>query len=310
MHAPAPVPYRDRLATLVEQRGGSRLCLGLDPSPSALDLVGGMGSSRADRGRAIARFGELVIGAAAEHAVAIKPQLAWYEAAGVDGIAALADTVAAAREAGLLVVLDGKRGDIPHSAAAYADAWLGDDAASGICGDALTVNASPGTDSLAAMAEVAHARGCDLYALVLTSNPGAEGLQGVRVTTAGDGDAAGQPWWQLVARAVPECGVGAVVGATQSHALPALRAALPDAPLLVPGIGAQGGSVSALDALDVAGTPPTLVPVSRSLLPSREEAAGRSPAALGEAIEAAAAELASSLGRRAAVDVGAAHPLG
>jgi orotidine-5'-phosphate decarboxylase len=255
--------YRDRLAALVDERA-SRLCIGLDPSPEALELVGGTGRTRAQRGAAIERFGALLLDGAGAQAVAVKPQLAWYEAAGSDGVAALEATVERARDAGLLVVLDGKRGDIPHSAAAYADAWLGDDAASGVRGDALTVNASPGTDTLAAMAEVAHARGCELYALVLTSNPGAAALQAVAV--AREGGSGGEPWWTLVAEAVTRCGVGAVVGATRPEAFGALRTALPTAPLLVPGVGVQGGSLDDLEALDAPLAPPSLVPVSRSLL--------------------------------------------
>src|SRR5690606_38542979 len=106
-----------------------------DPSPAAVSLVApevSRADSRIRRAGAMERFAGLVIESVRDYSVAIKPQIAWFETAGAPGIRALERTVAYARAAGLLVVLDAKRGDIPESARAYADAWLGESAASGI----------------------------------------------------------------------------------------------------------------------------------------------------------------------------------
>lgn len=271
------VPDRSRRARFVDRLArraadtSLALCAGIDPSPDALALLDGApvttGSARATTAGAIERFAGLVIESVRDHAVAVKPQVAWFEAAGAPGIRALERTVAFARTAGLLVVLDAKRGDVPHTAAAYADAWLGDAASTGAGGDALTVNAVVGSDSLRAMADIAAERHCAVYALLHTSNPGATSLQSA--TLAG-----GEPWWHLLARELAavdaELGggvVGAVVGGTRPGLLASARGLLPGSPLLVPGIGAQGGSVEQLAPLVDPGAPTSLVVVARSLLP-------------------------------------------
>jgi orotidine-5'-phosphate decarboxylase len=209
-----------------------------------------------------------VIEAVRDDVAAIKLQLAWFETAGAPGLRALERVLAFARRAGMLVVIDGKRGDVPHSAAAYADAWLGELAESGVGGDAMTINAAIGPDALAAMVEVAAARHCALYALLHTSNPGAASLQAAPL-------ADGRPWWHLLATQLAEADaavgggvVGAVIGATQPDALRQARELLPMAPLLVPGLGAQGGAVADLAPLATPDAPATLVNASRSLLPN------------------------------------------
>lgn len=214
------------------------------------------------------RFAGMVIEAVRDEAAAVKLQLAWFETAGAPGMRALERVLAFARRADMLVVIDGKRGDVPHSARAYADAWLGERAESGVGGDALTVNAAIGADALAVMAEVAAERGCALYALLHTSNPGASEVQAAVL-------ADGRPWWHLVAAQLAAADaaagggvVGAVLGATHADVLRQARALLPNAPLLVPGIGAQGGDVADLSLLTSDGAPTTLVNSSRSLLPS------------------------------------------
>lgn len=249
------------------------LCLGIDPAPEALQLLAParlVGTDRSARAQAIERFGCTLVEAAAGHAAAVKPQLAWFEHAGHEGIRALERIVEDARAAGLIVVLDGKRGDIPHSARVYAQAWLGEDAASGIRGDALTVNGWIGPDSMRAIAEVAHERDCQAYVLVLTSNPESGTFQ---LMTDGDGDA----WWLRVARVVEELGLGAVIGASRPTQLVDAARHLPSAPLLIPGIGAQGGSASDLLPLIRRATPdaaPLLVNIARSALPSTPMPAG------------------------------------
>jgi orotidine-5'-phosphate decarboxylase len=254
--------WERRLAARCEQVD-SQLCAGIDPSPEACALLPDSSVAGLDAGARAARaelLARCIIDAVADVAVAVKFQLAWFEHAGAAGIEALGHCVAAAHDADLLVILDGKRGDVPHSACAYADAWLGHEAASGIGGDALTVNTWTGGDALEQMQEIAAARDCGLYALVHTSNPGAAGLQAVQL-------ADGRPWWHLGAELVDSVGCGAVVPATDPHVLASARELMPRAPLLVPGLGAQGGSPSSLpDSIFEA--PPVLGSASRSLLPS------------------------------------------
>jgi orotidine-5'-phosphate decarboxylase len=160
--------------------------------------------------------------------------------------------------------------------------------------DALTVNASIGIDALEAMGAIAAERHAALYALVLTSNPGATLLQGAHLDD-------GRPWWELLATEVAAVDarlgggvVGAVVGATRPHLLAPLRRLMPTAPLLLPGIGAQGGSADDLRDLAAAGspaTPPSLVVAARSLLPTEP----LDTPAFRFAVTTAARDLAASL---------------
>ena len=289
-----PHSYAERLAARVAATG-SYLCVGLDPSSAACELLATSSSAgsgrdlggsdlpsrstrqtsshgddppsidrRVTRAAAIERLCCAIIDVAAPYAAAVKPQLAHFEAAGSPGIAALERVVDHARAAGLLVVLDAKRCDIPHSAAAYAEAWLGSGASSGIAGDALTVAVWPGRDTLAAFAEIAEARSCGIYALVLTSNAGADDWLTQPTTRAGE------PLWHDVARAVADCGnhVGAVIGATRPDDLSRARELMPRSALLMPGIGAQGGSIDALARVASTTAVPALVNASRSLLPA------------------------------------------
>ena len=299
------VPERSRRASF-QQRLARRAadaplaaCVGIDPSPDSLALLHGIDigvrgrAGRTTRAGAIERFAGLVIESARDHAAAVKPQIAWYEAAGAPGIRALERTIEFARTAGVLVVLDAKRGDVPHTAAAYADAWLGDDAATGMGVDALTVNAAVGIDALEAMARIAAERHTALYALLHTSNPGAALLQSAQLVD-------GRAWWELLATEIAAVDervgggvVGAVVGATRPELLAKARMLLPNAPLLLPGIGAQGGSVDDLGPLVVAGpdAPTSLIVAARSLLPTEPSDTG----AFRHAVSTAAAQLAASL---------------
>lgn len=300
------IPDRRRRSSFVQRlarrAGGAplALCAGIDPAPAALELLGPLAlgtpgqRARVATAGAIERFAGLVIESVRDHAVAVKPQVAWFEAAGAPGIRALERTIAFARTAGLLVVLDAKRGDIPHSAAAYADAWLGDGATSGAGVDAITINPATGRDAVEAMAEVAAQRHCALYALLYTSNPGAATLQAAELAVGG-------PWWHLLARELRDVDeqlgggiVGAVVGATRPGIVAEARELLPAAPLLLPGVGAQGGSQHDLAPLaEHPHAPTALVPTSRALLPS--EPGGTHAFRFG--VDAAAARLAASLAR-------------
>lgn len=288
-------PFAERLAIRAHGRP-LVACAGIDPSPEAVALVArSQQPPRADRrvtaAAAMERFGGMVVEAVRDHVVAIKPQLAWFETAGAPGLRALERVVDHARRAGLLVILDTKRGDIAHSARAYADAWLGDDAGSGICGDAMTVHATVGADALHPMAQLAAERGAGLYALLHTSNPGAAQLQDAILHD-------GRHWWQVCGDVLAEVDasvgggvVGAVVGATQPAVVSRVRDILPNASLLLPGVGAQGAAVTDLAPVATPGAPPSLVPVSRALLPDTP----LETAAFRHAVTTAAARLAREL---------------
>lgn len=206
--------------------------------------------------------------------VAVKPQLACFERLGPIGWRVLGRVVEAAHEEGLLVVADGKRGDVPTTALAYAQALLGETPTPsgpvrGLGADAITVNPLLGGDALEPFLESANAVGAGLFALVRTSNPGAADFQ--------DLEADGRPLHEHLASFVAEradrlmgesglSGMGAVVGATAPDRLGRLRALMPDAIFLIPGIGAQGGRPEDLGPAIAPGRPASvLVAAARSI---------------------------------------------
>ncbi|MBS1870694.1 MAG: orotidine-5'-phosphate decarboxylase [Actinobacteria bacterium] len=243
----APSHFADRLIGRVEATR-SHLVVGLDPDlrelpPELLDGVGDLAGAAA----AAEAFATAVIDGVAELVPAVKPQSAFFEALGSAGVAALEAVEAHARRAGLLVIEDAKRGDIGSTMAAYAAATLGrvriaaDEDAPAIPvhdADAVTVSPYLGPESLAPMIDVARTFGKGLFVLVRTSNPGSGAVQ----------DAVGERVAQMVdalgADGVGTRGyadVGAVTGLTYPEQAPVLRALMPRALLLVPGLGAQGG---------------------------------------------------------------------
>lgn len=187
---------------------------------------------------------------------AVKPQVAFFEQLGPEGMTVLSRVIRRAREAGLVVIADAKRGDIGSTAAAYADAWLSgsDPDRAMFAADALTINPYLGSDSIAPFFETAVERGAGLYVLVRTSNPGAADFQDRRTED--------RTLFSAVADMVEGLAessrdgaygqVGAVVGATWPEELIAIRKAMPHSPFLIPGYGSQGGSaadvVAAIDA--------------------------------------------------------------
>lgn len=262
---------------LVARRVGERrsqLVLGLDPDPARLwpDAAGaaeGKDGSRA-AAAAVAYHCRALIEAAGGSSVAVKPQLACFERLGAPGREALGEVCRAAREAGLLVIADGKRGDIDVSAAAYAESlFSGIDSpfgrVDGLQADAATVNPYMGMDTLRTFAGCAAASGAGLFVLVRTSNPGAADFEDL---PTGDG-----ALWERVAAAVDSLGagapglsnVGAVVGATEPEHLARARELMPTAVFLLPGVGAQGGSVEALAPAFAPGPAGGLVTASRSI---------------------------------------------
>lgn len=253
--------FAGRLVDAV-RRCRTPVLVGLDPRWESLpDALRGQGDAR-DRA-AVAElyttFCREVIDVVAPLVPAVKPQAAFFEQLGPPGMDALARVIAAARDAGLLVILDGKRNDIGSTAAAYADAYLGPSPLSAWGADALTVSPYLGADSLDPFVDVAVERGAGVFVLVKTSNPGG----GMFQDQAGP---SGRPLYEQVAEYVQQlatrtrgkCGygaVGAVVGATYPEQLASLRAAMPATWFLVPGYGAQGaGARDVRDAFAADGT--------------------------------------------------------
>ena len=244
------------------------LCVGLDPRPELLpdEVFRGVRDGPAGLARALERFCAGIVEAVAEHAVAVKPQLAFFEQAGHHGLAAAERVSELARERGLLVIADGKRGDIGSTAEAYAAAYLGPRGRAAPLADALTVNPYLGADSLEPFAEACRASGGLAFVLVRTSNPGGADIQELEL-------ADGSRVWEHVARIVASLApvAGAVVGATQPGAVARARELMPEATFLLPGVGAQGGDVAALGPAFAPGPAGGLVSASRSILYASRE---------------------------------------
>jgi orotidine-5'-phosphate decarboxylase len=205
-------------------RNQSLLCVGLDPSQSQMAIPN------------IAEFNAAIIEATKDLVCAYKPQMAFYEAQGIPGLKALEKTLAAI-PSNIPVILDGKRGDIGNTARAYAKAMFENWGA-----DATTVHPYMGGDSLEPFLDYADK---GVIILTRTSNPGGADLQGLEVeSTAGRG-----PLYHQVAHMAQQLNthgnVGLVVGATYPAELGEVRAICPEMPILVPGVGAQGGDLEA-----------------------------------------------------------------
>jgi orotidine-5'-phosphate decarboxylase len=249
------VLFGDRLVQRV-QTVGNPVVLGIDPRIDQLPSgwLGRFGNDGEGRARAVAAFGRELVDLAARRVPAVKFQAAFYEALGPAGMLALHETAAHAMQAGLIVILDGKRNDIGSTAEAYAQAYLTASKADEPApwpADALTVNPYLGSDGILPFTREAQVSDKGIFVLVRTSNPSAREFQDLSVE--------GEPLYRHVARrlsewAAPHRGasgyslVGAVVGATYPDELHELRALLPGVWLLVPGYGSQGGT-----AADVAG---------------------------------------------------------
>ncbi|HEX6490963.1 MAG TPA: orotidine-5'-phosphate decarboxylase [Gaiellaceae bacterium] len=265
--ASATITFGDRVAEAVERKR-SQLVVGLDPRLDLLpvELRGDAHVARSAAADAVARFCCGIIDAVAPHAVAVKPQLAFFEVLGADGLRALERACAYARSAGLLVLADGKRGDIGSTARAYASAYLEGEPP---LADAITVNPYLGRDSLDPFFGASRRNGGGVFCLVKSSNEGGGDVQDVRLSD-------GSPLWQHVAKLVAEWGeelvgehglssIGAVVGATQSRSIGEARRLLPRSILLLPGVGAQGASPGDLARAFTSGPASALVAAARSI---------------------------------------------
>jgi orotidine-5'-phosphate decarboxylase len=278
------IPFADRLAALVEERR-SQICLGLDPDPARLgpgEAQPAVGEEAAQlAGAAVAADCRTLIERAGPACVAVKPQLACFERLGPPGWAALGEVCEAARAAGLLVLADGKRGDVPVTATAYAQALVGETptpwgAVPGLGADAFTVSPLLGLDSLEPFVAAAEAAGAGVFALVRTSNPGAADIEDLPAPEA--------PLHERLAKLVDGLagrlegsgglsGMGAVVGATEPSHIARLRELMPRATFLLPGVGAQGGQPELLGAAFAPGPAAGLVSASRSIAGDPDPAA-------------------------------------
>ncbi len=250
-----------RLDAVLTARGS--LCVGIDPHAALLRAWG-----LSDDVAGLERFAFTCADALAEKVAVVKPQSAFFERFGSAGIAVLERTIARCREAGALVLLDVKRGDIGSTMAAYADAFLGARAVAPV--DAITLSPYLGMGSLQPAFDAAHAAQAGVFVLALTSNP--EGPAFQQAVTRTGPTVAQSVVDDLAARnraATPIGSLGVVVGATvrpsEAGMLPIDLTHL-NGPYLVPGIGAQGGTASDVARLFGRGLACVLPSVSREVL--------------------------------------------
>jgi len=275
--------YADRLLSAIDRKG-SPCVVGLDPRIELMpDFIV---NSREDWPPAdairhvIGNFNRVVIEAVNDLVPAVKLQIAFYEQYGLPGLQAFVDTIQFAKDCGLIVIVDAKRNDISSTAGAYANAFLG---RTNIFGqsqpifdvDCITVSPFLGRDSLMPFIEACSAYGKGVFVLVKTSNPGSSDLQDQKLAKSGD------PISKDLARMVANCGtavigefgyssIGAVVGATFPHEAKELRVLMPQAIILVPGYGAQGGTAEGAAACFNTDRRGAVVNASRSIIYSHE----------------------------------------
>jgi orotidine-5'-phosphate decarboxylase len=278
----AVAPFGERLAAVFAETG--RLCVGIDPHAGLLDQWGLPDSAEGAR-----EFGLRVVGATAGLAGVVKPQIAFFERHGAAGYAALERVLHEARDAGLEVIADVKRGDIGSSVDAYAEAWL--TPGSSLEADAVTVSPYQGLGSLEPVLRRAEAAGKGVFVLAATSNPEAAAIQRAVLQqssragdTVGGAIVAGVTAWNQGRADASGRGtgsVGVVIGATVD-----LRAAgidrdgeppRPGLPVLAPGFGHQGAAATEYRGIFGALADGVLVAESRSLL-------GAGPDGLADAI--------------------------
>ena len=235
--------FGDRLSIALT-KNQTPLCVGIDPHISLMpDLFRGF--SPKEQIEKLESFSLACIEAAQGRVPAIKPQVALFEKFGAQGMEILQLIGRTAHDAGLLVIMDAKRGDIGSTSVAYADAWLGENAP--FYSDALTVNPFLGIDTLEPFVNEAVNSNAGLFILLRTSNPGSADLQELRSDN--------KPLYQhLAEKLLPIINshlgntgwssIGIVIGATNPKEAKFMRALLPSCPFLIPGFGAQGADAS------------------------------------------------------------------
>ncbi len=274
--------YADRLSAAVQKKK-SAVCVGLDPvfdrlPPSireGLDLSDPLEAGA----QAIETFCRRVCELVADDAATVKLQMAYFERFGPPGMRAARNVALAARELGLIVIGDIKRGDIGSTVGAFADAYfgetrVGDVSAEAFPWDAVTLSPYMGSDSIRPFLDACRDRGKGLYVLVRTSNPSSKEIQEL--------PSDGSPVFHHVARLVDEWGreyrgasgfssVGAVVGATFPRELAEARERMPHTPFLVPGVGAQGATAADVSAAFDSAGDGAVVNSSRGILYAYEK---------------------------------------
>ena len=267
------VRYRE----VVAERG--RLCAGIDPHPELLKQWGLPVS-----GAGVRAFGDICVEALATSVAVIKPQVAFFEAFGSEGFAALESVIGGCQAGGALVIADAKRGDIGSTMDAYARAWL--DPASPLCADAVTVSPYLGFGSLSPAIDLARSQGRGVFVLARTSNPEGAALQ----LSEREGLTVAQQVVDAAAAANRDGSgtVGVVVGATREHGLDLADLS---APVLAPGLGAQGATAEDLREVFAGSDLGWVLPSSsRAILrygpdvPSLRDAALRSAAEIESAL--------------------------
>lgn len=246
--------FSDRLDNAIKERGNP-ICVGLDPRFDQLpkfireEMTKAHGRTPKAVAESFIAFNKGIVDAVADIVPICKPQIAFYEEYGWEGIRAYEETVRYAKSKGLLVISDAKRGDIGATAVAYAKAHLGDrvdgkDA--GFEADALTVNPYMGRDTMEPYLEVGASSGRGIFVLVKTSNSGSGDLQDlVLVAIKSVAEQVAEIVHSMGQKHRGQCGltdVGAVVGATYPEQAEHLRTLMPDTFFLIPGYGAQGAT--------------------------------------------------------------------
>jgi len=272
--------FADRLCAQILKKD-SRVVVGLDPRweslPQAIrrDAVKKHGRTLDAAADAFGRFAAGVIEQVAPFCVAVKPQIACFEACGPEGFSAYQEVVRTAQDFGLLVIGDAKRGDIGATCESYAAAHLGGVRIAGktfhpLVTDAVTVNPYMGIDSVQPFLDAAASTGRGVFVLVKTSNPSSSDFQDTKGKD-------GRRLYERVAARAHKWGraykgksgyslLGAVVGATYPRELAQLRKQMPKTPLLIPGYGAQGGSAGDLACAFDADGLGAVVNASRSVI--------------------------------------------
>jgi orotidine-5'-phosphate decarboxylase len=277
--------FADRLVDAIARKG-TPICVGIDPIFEMLpEAVAGAPSKRDANDAdavidAIFSFTTRVLKVVAPLVPVVKFQSAYFEKCLWEGVEAYYSLIHEAKELGLLVIGDVKRGDIGSTAAAYAAGHLADPPFDGlddvVVPDAITVNPMLGLDTLEPFVRVARDEGKGLFVLVRTSNPGSADLQDVRLDD-------GRTWSEMLADKVAAVAgaeglvgtsgfssIGAVVGATQPQTMQSLRGRLPQSIFLLPGYGAQGATAEMTRAAFVEGKG-AIVSASRSILYAHRE---------------------------------------
>jgi len=261
--AVATTTFGDRVAEAVERKR-TQLVLGLDPVVDLLPVeLAGEAVGAEGRANAVARFCRGLIDATAPACLGVKPQLAFFEALGSHGMRAFA------RDAGLLVIADAKRGDIGSTARAYAAAYVEPRADGQPVADAITVNAYLGRESVEPFLAACKRHGAGVFIVTKTSNTGGADVQDLKLSD-------GHVVWHQVALLAREWGseltgerglssVGLVLGATYPREIGEARRLCPEQVLLLPGIGAQGASPADVARAFTSGPASALVSVSRAI---------------------------------------------